>query len=481
MKLSMRYVGLCLFMISTCFSQGISVKTIPLLTTDQFSLVPSFRDDMAGVSIAVRDGVADLFINPAKFDTAGHSQWFLFPRLNHWHDSQETSTRYNGSWPNQNLSQRSSHSTIFSLPFGLFLRHRHLYTAVNTALQHVSSTSEQNAHFGASNYPISWRGGYYVSSLRITIGLGMDYVRIRGIDGVYLLYPNSVRLEQKGSARQFRWGTGGTLANGDQWSLLGSRYFYKIRQTEQNILNKDENDGWLVQADYLKPVNNQLTVGFLITADWRYHPKIPEYPLAGIPRDPGNTRAWNVGLGLKWRNEATLWALDLIYEPIDVKTWADAATDRTLADGQIIHQGHVIMRNDYQFYNRLVRSGVQIQPAAWLCVATGAQVKVFTYDYYQNDFINRSERAAKPQRCWSEVNWTGGIKIKSGQFDVNYTLQLQLGSGLLERQWLWRWSGTAESGIVDFAKADFLIPPTVSLNVLPVTYYTQKVGLRYHF
>jgi hypothetical protein len=50
-----------------------------------------------------------------------------------------------------------------------------------------------------------------------------------------------------------------------------------------------------------------------------------------------------------------------------------------------------------------------------------------------------------------------------------------MGTGILERQWFW--FNMAE----DFAKSDFIIPPTVQLNVTPVTYYTQYISLRYSF
>ena len=135
------------------------------------------------------------------------------------------------------------------------------------------------------------------------------------------------------------------------------------------------------------------------------------------------------------------------------------------------------MRNDYRFSNRLVRTGVQIKPTRWLSLATGAQVKLYEYDYYQNDFLIHRERTGKPQRQWSETTWTGGVKILAGKFEVTYSLRLQTGTGILDRQWSW-WLSDAQ---YEFARADFLIPPTVTLNVTPVTYYTQWLGLTYCF
>lgn len=461
------------------FSQGIAVKTVPLLSTDQFSLVPSFRDDMGGVSIAIRDGVPDLFINPGKFDSTTRTHWFTAPRLNHWGFSQETTTRFPGTHPSNSLVENQASSSIFSLPVGLFLRGHRLYSGAMFAIQSLTANNWQSIHFNAINYPVAWFGGCYLPALKLAIGAGVNYVRIGGIDGVYQLYPNARRLSQEGSARQFRLGFSGKWNGNDQWSLLGSRYFFNILQTEQNIENRDQHNGWLVQLDYIKTMSQELALGFLFTADWRHHPKIPEYPLAGIPRDPGNTHAFNFGLGLKWQNEVTLIGLDMIYQPIDVKTWAEAATDMELWDGRIIRKGDVTMRNDYQFHNRILRSGVQVKPMSWLSLATGAQVQIYQYDYYQNDFINRVERTGKPQRQWSEVTWTNGIKFTTGKFEIFCSTRMQIGAGLLERQWLGWWF--AESTAMDFARADFFIPPTIPLNVNPVIYYTHWLGLRYYF
>jgi hypothetical protein len=178
-----------------------------------------------------------------------------------------------------------------------------------------------------------------------------------------------------------------------------------MKQTSLGVENKDENEGWFGEANYTRHMNDALDLAVYAAYDWKYHPKIPEYPLAGIPRDPGYTRGLNLGLGCRWQADKTLIGLDLIYEPIDVKTWADAAADTKLWDDRLIRKGDVTMRNDYQFHNMIIRSGVQIQPVEWLFLRTGANVRFYSYDYYQNDFIQQVERTGKPQREWTEFTW----------------------------------------------------------------------------
>src|SRR5574341_2565830 len=51
---------------STASAQLIAVKTLPIAEGEQFSFFPSANRAMGGVSIAIRDSLHDLFINPAK-------------------------------------------------------------------------------------------------------------------------------------------------------------------------------------------------------------------------------------------------------------------------------------------------------------------------------------------------------------------------------------------------------------------------------
>nr|HPI74098.1 hypothetical protein [bacterium] len=229
-----------------------------------------------------------------------------------------------------------------------------------------------------------------------------------------------------------------------------------------------------------KKISAPLTLALMVTIDRRHHPQIPDYPLAGVPCDPGNTQAWNFGLGAKWENETSLFGVDLLYEPIDAKTWTDATNDARIWNGETIAKGGVILRNDYQFYNRILRTGFQLRPASFLTIASGVQLKWHSYNYYQNDLINGVETTGKPQREWTETVWSTRVGFKTKKIEVGYSLQLQAGMGLLEQQWLWRMF-MPEDSLIEVARVDFFIPPSIPLYVTPVLYYTQRMVLRYTF
>lgn len=456
-------------------AQTVQIKTVPILASDQFNLVPSFRQDMGHVSIAVPDSIQDPFINPGKAWTT-RSSWFLCIKREGWRFNQETAYRQNSNARYTSSEESSSSAALLSVPVGGYFTGQWIYGGGMVALQQISNVNTSKDNFKAANVPITLFGGLRLPGSDLAVGAGVSHIRINGVDGVYLLYPNATRLRQHGHASQYRLGLSKRWGDRRLYSLSGMRYLYRLTQSTNDVTNQDEHQGWLLQTDYIHTVTPGWSVAGLLTADWRYHPKIPEYPLANIPRDPGHTQALQIGLGCKWQNSSTLLGIDLIYEPIDVKTWAEAATEITTWDKQVYHKGDKTMRNDYQFRNRLLRSGMQYRISRTVQLASGAQIRFYEYDYYQNDFINRSETTAKPQRAWTETTWSGGLTLHLAHVNLTYNVRLLSGTGLLERQWLWRWFGE-----VDFAKADFIIPPTVQLNVTPVTYVTQWLGVSWTF
>jgi hypothetical protein len=471
----LRIMAVALGATFTLSAQNIQVKTVPILSCEQFNMIPSFRQDMGDVSIAVTDSIQDVYFNPAK-NSATHSNIFISFKKDGWNYAQETAYRQQTSFTYYNSEESSSSASLLSIPIGCYFTGKSVYGGGLVALQQVSNTSSSKENFRAANFPMTLFTGIRLPGLDLKVGAGVSHVALNGIDGVYLLYPNATRLHQHGKADQYRIGLSKNFGTQNLCSLLGMRYLYRLSQSTSDVNNKDENEGWVVQTDYIRTLTESWSVGGMLIADWRYHPKIPEYPLASIPRDPGHTQAMEFGIGCKWQNDSAVLGVDVIYEPIDVKTWADAAAEFKNWDGQIYGKGDKTMRNDYHFRNRLIRSGAQFAVSRKVVLRTGAQFRIYEYDYYQNDFLNHMETTGKPQRKWTETTWTGGMTVHLHHVNLNYSVRLLSGTGLLERQWLWRWFGE-----VDFAKADFIIPPTVRLNVTPVTYVTQWLGLSWTF
>jgi hypothetical protein len=80
---------------------------------------------------------------------------------------------------------------------------------------------------------------------------------------------------------------------------------------------EDETNGVGVDLRYRHFMEEGWTFGGQLTGDWQWHPKIPNYDIMQIPRDPGNSSAYNLGFGLAREfddatigidTEETLWA-----------------------------------------------------------------------------------------------------------------------------------------------------------------------------
>ncbi|MCH8838548.1 MAG: hypothetical protein IIA60_12250, partial [Candidatus Marinimicrobia bacterium] len=69
--------------------QTISVKTLPLIATQQFNLAPSYNAGMGGISIALDDDLADGFLNPARITALDRNLFYLAPYRDSWSQRQD--------------------------------------------------------------------------------------------------------------------------------------------------------------------------------------------------------------------------------------------------------------------------------------------------------------------------------------------------------------------------------------------------------
>ena len=100
--------------------QIISVKTIPLITTVQFSLAPSYNAGMGGVSIAIDDSLADGFLNPARLAVLNRNMIYTAPYQDSWEDPSSTDP-WNRRFPNQPGNQVLG-SQAQAIPVGVIRR-----------------------------------------------------------------------------------------------------------------------------------------------------------------------------------------------------------------------------------------------------------------------------------------------------------------------------------------------------------------------
>ena len=173
-------------------------------------------------------------------------------------------------------------------------------------------------------------------------------------------------------------------------------------------------------------------VGFVGTANRLSHPKIPNYVIQNIPRDPGTTYSFNAGVGMGRAVRATAIAADLIYEPIFAETWADAATDSPIAGGGVVRAGDKTVENTFRFNNVRMRIGAGHEFPAEKGTATfglqaGLALHAINYHLDQKNNLTRSSRTQHED--WIEWTPSFGIRVKARDVDIMYNFQRTAGPG----------------------------------------------------
>jgi hypothetical protein len=433
---------------------------------------------MGGVGIAYDDALQDPFINPAKLRRLRHGVTFFSPAWNTWALDRAQNFSNAGN-VNSNFG-----SHLVSLPFGKFGRGERSSAGLFFTLQLLNEQASSEAailrrtrqaenDFTAVNVPIFALWGMDIPKTNFSAGAGIDFAYLRGVEGVSFLYPNFDQLDQEGLLFNFRLGLAGTLSEKDEISFLGMRHHYKAHhEANRTIENKDQNHGWLLRAEYRRLLTPQWRAGLQITGNWKKHPKIPDYPLSGVPRDPGTTHAYDFGVGLSWKIPYLLIATEAIYEPIDTKTWVEAESPIQTNDGRYLNKGEITIRNDYKFFNRILRLGVEAGSENWLALRAGVQAKVFKYDYHHLNVLTSHARWSKPHSQWTEMTWTGGVSFRRDKKEWLYTLQVITGNSFLRAR------PRRPEGYKDFT--DFLIPPVRELNFDRVPMFMQQVSVIWH-
>src|SRR2546430_768001 len=176
--------------------------------------------------------------------------------------------------------------------------------------------------------------GRRVPGARLALAGSALWARLTGVDGVDLLYAGSSGLKQFGPALGLRVGLLKEWA-GDrslEALVLPNRFGmthdvtyvdqfwdpatqqFSLRPRFEN--NHDQTNTWGLHVEYARPLTaSGWRIGWLGTVNRMSHPKLPDYELANvavIPRDPGHSSAYNVGVGLSKTRGPMAFAIDAI-------------------------------------------------------------------------------------------------------------------------------------------------------------------------
>ena len=427
----------------TARAQLISVKTVPLAQGDQFNFFPSRNQGMAGVSIALADTLLDPFSNPAKASRLQGSHFFGTPSF-------------------FSISQKAGGGR--TLPVTALARRGSMFGGAGLAFQEIdagrrvnffpvftSSTVPEIARKSHDNrYGFAMLGRAFAGT-GISVGASMFGAGLEAVDGVDLMYAGSQAVEQRGQAMDVRvgvlkeWGPARSLeavivhnryrsahdVTYADWFWDPESHSTVPRPRVDHNLDRTNTSG--AHLTYVQALGSEgWRIGGLLTANRLTHPKIPNYEIMNIPRDPGHSDALNVGVGVSKVEAGATLALDVIYEPIRTNTWAEAASPLASAAGPTIPAGGKTIENDFRFSNALVRIGMgqDIALADELHAAGfqfGLAVRRIHYWLRQDDNVSGSRRHQEER--WVEWTPTWGARFRFPRLEIGYNGRLTAGTG----------------------------------------------------
>ena len=431
-------------------AQLIAIKTVPVAQGDQFAIFPSDNAAMAGIGIALADTLFDPFANPAAGARVGGPRFFGSPTLfNVSHDAGGGRT----------------------LPLGALGSSGAWFGGVAAALQQVDASRRPQflpppgplADPVTTQPPLppgqpataeqSWGNTYALGMVGrsfgapgLSLGASVLWANLNALDGVDLLYAGSERILQSGGALDLRLGVL------KEWSgdrsleaiVLHNRFdmTHEVTYldwvwdpgTQQPVqvprveVNEDRTDTWGVHVEHARPLGRDgWRIGGLATANRMSHPKIPNYEIVNVPRDPGYSTAFNLGLGVaRGRGPATP-GLAVVSEPIWSETWAEAAAPTVTVGGDTIPAGGRTLENTFRFSNAHFRMGVGQRVGAVATLQLGLALRSVHYHLDQLDPVQQTSRDHEEQ--WVEWTPTWGLGLHFPGLDLRYRGQVTHGTG----------------------------------------------------
>jgi hypothetical protein len=470
-----RFAFFNLLLFSTSWAQLIGIKSVPVATGDQFLIFPGRSTGMGGVSVALQDSLLDPFSNPVRGRHLNQPILTVSPVY-------YTIADDNGSARTIPLAFQFNQKTWFG---GLYASAQDLDISKGDGImpaggfQRLSNTSLRNTY-------VSAYAGFPLRVHDLTIAASVFYADLEGMDGVELLYSDNSNLEQNGQFLDLRLGLHKEFSAERSLEALLIYHDFKMTHEVDNLFWTDQ--PWLSATERRveKHTDHSRTHGFhlnfrqpwgrngwklgtMATVNRKTHPKIPNYELMNIPRDPGDSWAYNFGIGVCREAEGTIVGIDMIYEPIWSTTWADAATEMTTRSGRIIRPGQKTIENEFTFSNAIFRFGLSHGPNG-----KGFQfgLQAYSYRYWLDQYDYVEEMRRKQNEQWTEWILSWGWFGKFDKFELRYMGRMISGTGQpgIATSWFMR-------DMAFTSKNDILLAPEGALTLNETNIFTHQLVL----
>jgi len=466
-------------------AQLINLSTVPVAAGDQFLIFPSDNLGMGGAHNALDDAWLDPFVNPAKGARVTTSQVFAVPTF-------------------YSVGQNSGSAATLSAG-GLF-GGGHLFGGALLALQQIKSGQDFFGPMPLMDFAAlppdalskqSATNKYVFGSIGTRIGHGAavgasaTIADLNVMDGVEHLYAMAADINQSGSVADLRFGAVQDLTGGG--ALEGLLLYNHFNMThdvtyvdwvvvdsttgqwaprERLETNVDRTDTWGLHLGFHRPVGTQgWQVGGILTGNYKNHPKIPNYELVNIPRDPGHSTALDIGVGIAKRAGDLAVGLDLVYEPAWSSTWATAGAPTVTIEGDTIPAGGRTVENEFRFSNAFVNvgTGYTVGPATF---QLGLRIRA--NDYHLDQWNNVEQAWRRQDEQWMEWMPSWGVQVRLKGVAIRYLGRVTTGTG---RPGV-AWNGVVATRAAEASLAnDIVVPPGGPLTLQEVDVWTHQVSV----
>jgi hypothetical protein len=481
-------------------AQLIQIKTVPVAQGDQFDIFPSRNMAMGGVSIALRDPLLDPFVNPATAARVKDGLVAGAPGMFSVSEDAGGGRTLPVSVIHQSKSwfgglalalQEIDGARPFRGPFppGPIV-------ALSSIAPEIPQPAPQRTHGNRLAFALL---GTSLENAGVSLGASVQWAELNGVDGVEFLYAQSQDVAQFGHIVDARLGLLKEWA-GDR-SLEATLVHNRVDMThdvtyadffwdptQQQIVtrprvehNVDRTFTWGAHLEYDQPIpGTAWRGGARFTANVASHPKIPNYEIMNIPRDPGRSHAYDLGVGFARTEGGTTFGIDAIFEPIRSHTWADAATAVGTSTGDTLAAGARTIENWFRFSNAILRFGLtEEHPVdesdAVVALQFGVAVRSINYRLHQVDHVQGTQRRLR--ESWREWMPTWGLRWEMPRLAIGYRGSITTGTGR---------PGVVRRGfggdVVAVAESNILIAPSgpIALGRVNVVSHQLSISLPIH-
>ncbi|SHG15841.1 hypothetical protein SAMN05443144_12055 [Fodinibius roseus] len=479
--LTMMFIlGVHIFLPTEASAQLINLKTAPVATGDQFMVQPPVNAGMGGLSIAFDDTLGDALVNPAKTARLNGMQVYMNPTFYRITDG-------NGMAKTLSVGGLASGNRWFG----------GLGVAIQDMDRPHAGTNRLKDQSTNNNY--LWLQGGRLLNEATSLGGRLFWAGLGASEGVDMLYPRSDRINQDGYMLDIRLGLDGKTGSRGRYEIL--TLFARTDMTHEVIYqnscaiqpglcnpaaltvqepsssvekNMDKTNTWGLHLGYDQPVEeSNWRWGSILTLNVKTHPKIPNYELMNIPRDPGNTWALNAGMGASnTSGDNVTFGAEFVIEPVWSNTGVEAQED--IWDEEetelLVEKGDKTIENEFAFVNSLVKTGLGWR-GKHVLLESGIMAKTYRYQLKQTDYVEDSFR--DQEENWTEWRFSLSAGLIFESVELKYTGLLTTGTGQ---------PGTASTGAVAEASlgfsatgGDFVFAPDGELALEDARVFTHQV------